>query len=51
MVRGLYSAAYLLEVDRCVFCNLIWFDRDELDMLLCMIDKGMAIHETDTAQP
>jgi Zn-finger nucleic acid-binding protein len=51
MVRGLYSAAYLLEVDRCVFCNLIWFDRDELDMLLCMIGKGMALHETDTAQP
>ncbi|HME46042.1 MAG TPA: hypothetical protein VKF36_23360 [Syntrophorhabdales bacterium] len=30
-------------------CNLIWFDRDGLDMLLCMIDKGMASEEADTA--
>jgi len=37
MYRGFYSAAYLIEIDRCSFCGITWFDRDELAMLQCLI--------------
>jgi len=33
MVRNFYTMAYLVEVDRCDACGLIWFGRDELEML------------------
>jgi heat shock protein HtpX len=39
MVRGFYTMAYLVEVDRCNFCNLVWFDKDELDVVQCMIEN------------
>jgi len=39
MMRGFYTMAYLIEVDRCSFCNLIWFDRDELEMIQYMIEN------------
>jgi heat shock protein HtpX len=41
MYRGFYSAAYFIEIDRCTYCGLTWFDRDELEMLQCLI--GAAI--------
>ena len=37
MSRGFYSLAYLIEIDRCSFCGLTWFDQDELEMLQCLI--------------
>lgn len=37
MYRGFYSAAYLIEIDRCGFCGLTWFGQDELEMLQCLI--------------
>jgi Zn-finger nucleic acid-binding protein len=37
MYRGFYSAAYSIEIDRCSFCGLTWFDPDELAMLQCLI--------------
>ncbi|HUI67669.1 MAG TPA: zinc metalloprotease HtpX [Nitrospirota bacterium] len=37
MYRGFYSLAYLIEINRCSFCGLTWFDRDELEMLQCLI--------------
>jgi heat shock protein HtpX len=37
MYRGFYSAAYFIEIDRCTFCGLTWFGRDELEMLQCLI--------------
>jgi heat shock protein HtpX len=37
MYRGFYSLAYLIEIDRCSFCGLTWFGRDELEMLQCLI--------------
>jgi heat shock protein HtpX len=37
MLRGFYSAAYLIEIDRCNFCGITWFDQDELEMLQCVI--------------
>ncbi|HEX9021971.1 MAG TPA: M48 family metalloprotease [Nitrospirota bacterium] len=39
MLRGFYSAAYLIELDRCSFCGLTWFDRDELAMLQCIVES------------
>lgn len=42
MHRGFYSMAHLVEVDRCSFCGITWFDRDELDMLRCMIQNRLA---------
>ncbi len=39
MSRGFYSSAHMIEVDRCSFCGLTWFDRDELGMLQCLIEN------------
>ncbi len=39
MVRRFYSYAYHIEIDECAECNLIWFDRDELEILQCLIEK------------
>ncbi|MEW6585332.1 MAG: zinc metalloprotease HtpX [Nitrospirota bacterium] len=41
MMRTFYSLAYLVEIDRCTYCNLTWFDRDELEMLQCVIENRM----------
>ncbi|MBI5026053.1 MAG: M48 family metalloprotease [Nitrospirae bacterium] len=42
MLRTFYSLAYLVEIDRCGFCGLTWFDQDELEMIQCMIENKMA---------
>ena len=42
MTRTFHSLAYLVEIDRCSFCGLTWFDPDELEMLQCMIVNKMA---------
>jgi heat shock protein HtpX len=42
MARTFYTLAYRVEVDRCSFCGLTWFDPDELEMLQCMITNKMA---------
>lgn len=39
MLRGFFSAVYLIEVDRCGYCGLTWFDQDELEMLQCLIEN------------
>jgi heat shock protein HtpX len=39
MQRGFYSSAHLIEVDRCSFCNMTWFEQDELAMLQCLIEN------------
>ena len=41
MYRGLYSAGHLVEIDRCSSCNITWFDRDELEMLQCMVENRL----------
>jgi heat shock protein HtpX len=41
MMRTFYSLAYLIEIDRCTYCNLTWFDMDELEMLQCVIENKM----------
>ncbi|MEO0184857.1 MAG: M48 family metalloprotease [candidate division WOR-3 bacterium] len=38
MTRKFYSYAYHIEIDECVECSLIWFDKDELEILQCLIE-------------
>jgi heat shock protein HtpX len=42
MFRTFYSYAYLIEIDRCGFCKVTWFDADELEMLQCVIENHSA---------
>ena len=37
MLRGFYSLGHMIEVDRCGFCGLTWFDQNELEMLQCLV--------------
>jgi heat shock protein HtpX len=39
MMRTFYSLAYLIEIDRCGYCGLTWFEADELEMLQCLIEN------------
>ena len=39
MLRSFYSPAYLLEVDECSFCGIVWFDADELEILQYLIEN------------
>lgn len=39
MLRGFYTLAYPVEIDRCVTCGAIWFDRDELEILQYLIEE------------
>ena len=41
MMRTFYSLAYLIEIDRCNYCDIIWFDADELAILQCVIENKM----------
>jgi Zn-finger nucleic acid-binding protein len=49
MSRGFYSQAHLIEVDRCSYCGLTWFDKDELEMLQCMIENRLVPDTADAA--
>jgi heat shock protein HtpX len=48
MYRGFYSLAHLIEIDRCSYCGLTWFDQDELEMLQCLIENRIV---PDVVQP
>lgn len=41
MMRSFYSYGYLIELDKCLLCSMTWFDRDEIEMLQCMINEQM----------
>jgi heat shock protein HtpX len=41
MMRTFYSLAYLVEIDRCNYCDVTWFDADELVILQCVIENKM----------
>jgi heat shock protein HtpX len=45
MFRGFYSTAYLIEIDRCSFCGITWFDREELSMLQCLVEPKIVSNE------
>ena len=51
MYRGFYSQAYLVEIDRCSSCGLTWFDRNELEMLQCLIGNRTAPDIPETTAP
>ncbi len=55
MWRGFYSSAHLIEVDRCTYCSLTWFDQDELAMLQCLIENrivpGMPSESVQKPEP
>ncbi len=38
MNRVFYTEAYRIEVDRCYSCQMIWFDKNELEVLQCLIE-------------
>ena len=40
MERNFYSFQYFVVVDRCFMCNLLWFDKDELEMLQAMVESS-----------
>ncbi len=45
MMRSFYSYGYMIEFDKCLSCSMTWFDRDELEMLQCMINEQMLAHQ------
>ncbi len=40
MPRMLYSLVYPVVIDKCSFCGFAWFDKDELEILQCMIEQA-----------
>lgn len=40
MMRMFYTEVYHVEIDKCFICGLIWFDKDELEVLQYMIERG-----------
>ena len=40
MVRMFFSQVYRDEIDKCVFCGLIWFDKNELEMLQYLVEDA-----------
>jgi len=39
MYRGFFTVEYTIDIDRCSFCGLTWFDQNELEMLQCLIES------------
>ena len=39
MMRGHFNYEHALEVDRCAICDLVWFDRDELEALQILTER------------
>ncbi len=40
MLKTFYSLVYPVEVERCVFCQSVWLDKDELEVLQYLIEKA-----------
>lgn len=40
MMRRHYDYDYAVEVDRCLTCDLIWFERDELEALQILVERA-----------
>jgi len=36
-----YTEVYHVEIDKCFSCGLIWFDRDELEVLQYLIEHSL----------
>ncbi|MGD8628567.1 MAG: zinc metalloprotease HtpX, partial [bacterium] len=42
MQRRFYTYQYLVEVDKCAWCGMVWFDKDELEIIQYLIEHGDA---------
>lgn len=42
MFRQFFNLLYKVEIDKCQFCGLIWFDKDELEILQCLYEEQSA---------
>jgi hypothetical protein len=40
MVHRLHDYEHAVEVDGCVFCDLVWFDKDELEVLQILVEQA-----------
>lgn len=38
MLRTFYTIAYRVEVDKCLMCGVVWFDKDELEVLQYLLE-------------
>ena len=38
-MRGHYDYQYAVEVDRCLICDLIWFEKNELEALQVLTER------------
>jgi hypothetical protein len=38
MRRRLFNRYYPVEIDKCAMCGLVWFDKDELEVMQCMYE-------------
>jgi len=47
MMRMFYTEAYRVEIDKCLHCGLIWFDKDELEILQFLIWAKEGIHRKE----
>jgi Zn-finger nucleic acid-binding protein len=39
MMRRHYSYEYAVEIDHCVRCDLLWFEKDELEALQILVER------------
>jgi len=40
MRRGFYTYQYLVEVDKCTRCTMVWLDKDELEIIQYLIEHS-----------
>jgi len=40
MTRSPYNLYYVVEVDRCAYCNVVWFDEGELELLQALVEDA-----------
>lgn len=40
MLKMPYTSVYPLEINKCIYCGLIWFDKDELEVLQYLIEEA-----------
>jgi Zn-finger nucleic acid-binding protein len=40
MRRGFYTYQYLVEVDKCTSCTMVWLDKDELEIIQYLIEHS-----------
>jgi len=40
MMRRFYNLMYRIEIDKCHICGMVWFDKDELEMLQFLIEEA-----------